>query len=45
MPLPAVGEPAPALTLPTHLDTTFSLAAQRGSNTVIAFFPLAFTPV
>ncbi len=45
MPVPAVGDPAPALSLPTHLDTTFDLAELRGSNVVIAFFPLAFTPV
>ena len=45
MPVPAVGDPAPALALPTHLDVEFDLAEMRGRNVVIAFYPLAFTPV
>lgn len=45
MPLPNVGDPAPALELNSHLDSSFSLAEARGRAVVVAFFPLAFTPV
>lgn len=45
MPLPVVGGPAPELVLKTHLDTEVRLSDLRGRNVVVAFFPLAWTPV
>lgn len=39
-----VGDPAPDFTLPSHDGDTFSLAAARGKNVVVAFYPFAFTP-
>lgn len=45
MPLPRVGDPAPSLTLQSHLDETFDLASLRGTNVVVVFYPLAWTPV
>lgn len=45
MPLPKIGEPAPSLRLKSHLDEEFDLSAARGTNVVIAFYPLAWTPV
>ena len=40
-----VGDPAPNFTLPSHLDKDVSLSDYRGKNVVLAFFPLAWTPV
>ena len=40
-----MGRPAPDFTLPSHLDKEFSLKDFRGKNVVIAFFPLAWTPI
>ena len=41
-----VGQPAPDFTLNSHLDTQVTLSDLRGrKNVVIAFFPLAWTPV
>ena len=40
-----VGDPAPDFTLPSHAGEPFSLAAAKGKNVVIAFYPFAFTPV
>lgn len=40
-----VGKKAPDFTLPSHLDTDISLSELRGKYVVIAFFPLAWTPV
>lgn len=45
MPVPRVGDPAPSLVLASHLDEEFDLASLRGSNVVVAFYPLAWTPV
>jgi peroxiredoxin len=43
---PKVGEEAPDFTLKSHLDTEVKLSDFRGKkNVVMAFFPLAFTPV
>jgi peroxiredoxin len=43
---PRVGEEAPDFTLKSHLDTEVKLSDFRGKkNVVMAFFPLAFTPV
>ena len=40
-----VGQQAPDFCLPSHLDTEVRLSDFRGQNVVIAFFPLAFTPI
>jgi peroxiredoxin/glutaredoxin len=40
-----IGDPAPNFTLKSHLDTTITLSSLRGKNVIIAFFPLAFTPI
>jgi hypothetical protein len=43
---PNVGEEAPDFQLKSHLDTEVKLSDFRGKkNVVLAFFPLAFTPV
>ena len=42
---PKVGEEAPDFTLKSHLDTDVKLSSFRGKNVVLAFYPLAFTPV
>jgi peroxiredoxin len=41
----AIGDQAPDFTLPNHLGGTTGLSGLRGKNVVIAFFPLAWTPV
>jgi peroxiredoxin len=40
-----IGQRAPEFTLPSHLDKDVSLSDYRGKNVVIAFFPLAWTPI
>jgi peroxiredoxin len=40
-----VGQQAPNFTLPSHLNRDYSLMEFRGKNVVIAFFPLAWTPI
>lgn len=40
-----VGQNAPDFSLPTHLGKTVRLSDFRGKNVVLAFFPLAWTPV
>ena len=41
-----VGQPAPDFTLESHLERPVSLSNFRGvRNVVLAFFPLAWTPV
>jgi mycoredoxin-dependent peroxiredoxin len=43
---PKVGEEAPDFTLKSHLDNDVTLSSFRGKkNVVLAFYPLAFTPV
>ena len=43
---PKVGDEAPDFTLKSHLDAEVHLTDYRGKkNVVLAFFPLAFTPV
>jgi len=39
------GSKAPDFTLKSHLDKAVRLSDLRGSTTVLAFFPLAWTPV
>ncbi|HNT55645.1 MAG TPA: redoxin domain-containing protein, partial [Anaerolineaceae bacterium] len=40
-----VGDVAPDFTLPTQLGKTVTLSDLRGQNVVLAFFPLAWTPI
>jgi peroxiredoxin len=40
-----VGDMAPDFTLPSQLDKEFRLSDLRGKTVVLAFFPLAWTPV
>ena len=42
-PVPAVGSEAPDFTLPSTVGSAVRLAAFRGKNVLLAFFPLAFT--
>lgn len=45
MPLPTVGSPAPDFTLPSTSGESVTLSKLRGTNVLLAFFPLAFTGV
>jgi peroxiredoxin len=40
-----VGDLAPDFILPSHLDKDVKLSDFRGKNVVLAFFPLAWTPI
>ncbi len=40
-----VGDKAPDFELRSHLDKHVRLSDLRGKNVVLAFFPLAWTPV
>jgi peroxiredoxin (alkyl hydroperoxide reductase subunit C) len=40
-----VGQPAPDFTLSSHLDKDVTLSDFRGTNVVLVFFPLAWTPI
>ncbi len=43
---PTLGQPAPDFTLKSHDDRVIRLSDYRGQrNVVLAFFPLAWTPV
>ena len=42
---PRVGKKAPDFTLKDHEGREVSLSQFRGRNVVLAFFPLAWTPV
>jgi peroxiredoxin len=45
-PVPKVGQTAPEFTLKSHNNRVIHLGDYRGkSNVVIAYFPLAWTPV
>jgi peroxiredoxin len=41
----AVGKRAPDFTLKSHTGASVKLSDFRGKNVVLAFFPLAWTPV
>jgi peroxiredoxin len=43
--IPRIGKRTPDFTLKDHLDRTIRLSDYRGKNVVLAFFPLAWTPV
>ena len=40
-----IGMMAPDFTLPTQLDKRVTLSDLRGTNVVLAFYPLAWTPI
>ena len=40
-----IGMEAPDFTLPSHLGKPVTLSDLRGKNVVLAFYPLAWTPV
>jgi peroxiredoxin len=40
-----LGQLAPDFTLPSHLDKNVALSDLRGKAVVLAFFPLAWTPI
>lgn len=40
-----VGQKAPDFVLPSHLGKEVTLSHLQGHNVVLAFFPLAWTPV
>ncbi len=40
-----VGDSAPDFELPSHLNTDVRLSDLQGKTVVLAFFPLAWTPI
>jgi peroxiredoxin len=40
-----IGDEAPDFTLGSHLDREVTLSDLRGKHVILAFFPLAWTPV
>ena len=40
-----IGQGAPDFTLKSHLGEKVTLSSYHGQNVVLAFFPMAFTPV
>ena len=40
-----IGQPAPDFTLSCHLGREVSLSDYHGTNVVLVFYPLAWTPV
>jgi peroxiredoxin len=40
-----IGQPAPDFTLKSHLKKDIKLSDYRGKTVVLAFFPLAWTPI
>jgi peroxiredoxin len=41
----AIGQPAPDFSLNSHLKKEIKLSNYRGKTVVMAFFPLAWTPI
>ena len=41
----SLGQMAPDFTLPSHLDKFVTLRDLRGTNVILVFFPLAWTPI
>jgi peroxiredoxin len=41
----ALGQPSPDFSLISHTGARVKLSDYRGKNVVLAFFPLAWTPV
>lgn len=41
----SIGVPAPDFSLNSHTGVPVKLSDYRGTNVVLAFFPLAWTPV
>jgi peroxiredoxin len=41
----SIGQKAPDFILPNHQDGHTRLSSYKGQNVVLAFFPLAWTPV
>ncbi|NMC54857.1 MAG: redoxin domain-containing protein [Chloroflexi bacterium] len=42
---PKLGQQAPDFTLPSHLGSSLQLSLLRGKTVVLAFFPMAWTPI
>ena len=42
---PRIGKRAPDFSLTDHYGRTIRLSDYRGKNVVLAFFPLAWTPI
>lgn len=40
-----VGQPAPDFTLTSHLGKEVTLSNLRGKTVVLAFYPMAWTPI
>jgi peroxiredoxin len=40
-----IGQEAPDFSLRSHLGKEVRLSAMRGQNVILAFFPLAWTPI
>lgn len=40
-----IGQAAPNFSLPDHLGNRISLSDLQGKNVLLAFFPLAWTPI
>ena len=41
----SINQLAPDFTLPSHLDKPVTLSDLQGKTVVLAFFPLAWTPI
>jgi peroxiredoxin len=41
----SINQLAPDFTLPSHLDKLVTLSDLQGKTVVLAFFPLAWTPI
>jgi peroxiredoxin Q/BCP len=41
----SIGQQAPNFTLPSHLGKDITLSDLHGTNVILVFYPLAWTPV